>query len=61
MSEQVGETPYLTGPEAYEAWLIEVSELDPPEVPILAVTNLGDVPILLVEGEMLIGGTRIER
>ena len=25
--------PYLTGPEAFEEGLIEVSELDPPEVP----------------------------
>jgi hypothetical protein len=48
--------PYLTGPEAFEAGLIEVSELDPPEVPSLVVTNLADVPILLVEGEMLVGG-----
>lgn len=48
--------PYLTAPEAYEAGLIEVSELDPPEVPRLAVTNLADVPVLLVEGEMLTGG-----
>ncbi|MGA3146865.1 MAG: DUF6569 family protein [Acidimicrobiales bacterium] len=48
--------PYLTGPEAFEAGLIEVSELDPPEVPSLLVSNLGDVPILLVEGEMLVGG-----
>jgi hypothetical protein len=52
----VGGPPYLTGPEAYDAGLIEVSELDPPQVPFLAVTNLADVPILLVEGEMLIGG-----
>lgn len=48
--------PYLTGPEALEAGLIEVSELDPPEVPSLLVTNLADVPVLLVEGEMLVGG-----
>ena len=47
---------YLTGPEAFEAGLIEVSELEPPEVPSLAITNLADVPILLVEGEMLVGG-----
>jgi hypothetical protein len=33
-----------------------VNELDPPEVPKLAVTNLADVPVLLVEGEMLVGG-----
>jgi hypothetical protein len=47
---------YLTGPEAFEAGMIEVGELDPPQVPFLAITNLADVPILLVEGEMLVGG-----
>lgn len=47
---------YLTGPEAFGAGLLQVSELDPPEVPWLAITNLADVPVLLVEGEMLIGG-----
>jgi hypothetical protein len=52
----VGAPPYLTGPEAFELGLIEVGELDPPEVPFLVVTNRADVPILLVEGEMLIGG-----
>ena len=33
-----------------------MSELDPPEVPSLAIFNLALVPILLVEGEMLVGG-----
>ena len=47
---------YLTGPEAFKAGLFEVNELDPPEVPKLAVTNLSDLPVLLVEGEMLVGG-----
>ena len=47
---------YLSGPEAFEAGMIEVSELDPPEVPSLAIFNLALVPILLVEGEMLVGG-----
>jgi hypothetical protein len=47
---------YLTGPEAFEAGMIKVSELDPPEVPSLAIFNLAPVPILLVEGEMLVGG-----
>jgi len=56
MSVAVDGPPYLTGPEAFEAELIEVSELDPPQVPFLAITNLADVPILLVEGEMLVGG-----
>ena len=48
--------PYLTGPEALEAGLLSVSELDPPQVPLLAVSNLASVPILLVEGELLVGG-----
>jgi hypothetical protein len=47
---------FLTGPEAFDAGLIEVDELDPPVVTSLAVTNLADVPVLLVEGEMLLGG-----
>lgn len=53
---QYGTPPYLTGPEAFELGLLEIAELEPPEVPRLAVTNLADVPILLVEGEMLVGG-----
>ena len=48
--------PYLTGPEAFERGLLKVGELDPPQVPFLVVTNLADVPVLLVEGEMLVGG-----
>jgi hypothetical protein len=52
----IASPPYLTGPEAFEAGFIEVGELDPPEVPSLLVSNLADVPILLVEGEMLVGG-----
>ena len=48
--------PYLTGPEAFELGLLAVHELDPPQVPFLVVTNLAEVPVLLVEGEMLVGG-----
>jgi len=55
-SVKVEGPPYLTGPEAFEVGLLEVSELDPPEVAFLAVTNLAEVPVLLVEGEMLVGG-----
>jgi hypothetical protein len=36
--------------------LIDVSELHPPQVPFLQVTNLSNLPLLLLEGEMLIGG-----
>jgi len=48
--------PYLTGPEAAEQGVLTVHELDPPQVPFLVVSNSADVPVLLVEGEMLIGG-----
>jgi hypothetical protein len=48
--------PYLTGPEASASGLLQVTELDPPQVPFLAVANLADVPVLLVEGELLVGG-----
>ena len=56
MSVRVDGPPYLTGPEAFEAGLINVSELEPPKVPFLSIGNLAEVPILLVEGEMLVGG-----
>ncbi|HEX3793876.1 MAG TPA: DUF6569 family protein [Acidimicrobiales bacterium] len=55
-STKSGLLPFLTGPEAFDAGLIEVDELDPPVVTSLAVTNLADVPVLLVEGEILLGG-----
>ena len=55
-STKSGDLAFLTGPEAFDTGLIEVDELDPPEVTSLAVTNLADVPVLLVEGEMLLGG-----
>ena len=58
LSTSVDGPPYLTGPEAFEAGLIKVSELDPPQVPSLNVHNLADVPILLVEGETLVGGSQ---
>jgi hypothetical protein len=50
------EPAYLTGPEAFEAGLLELGELSPPEVPSLLATNLGTLPVLLVEGEVLVGG-----
>ena len=46
---------YLSGPEAIETGLIEVSELSRPEISCLLVNNLSSIPVLLVEGEMLIG------
>ncbi len=46
---------YLSGPEAIGAGLIEVSELSRPDVSCLLVNNLSSFPVLLLEGEMLIG------
>jgi hypothetical protein len=48
--------PYLTGPEALEAGLVEFGELEPPDVGAVLVTNHAEVPVLLVEGELVIGG-----
>lgn len=47
---------YLTGPEAVEAGLFAVGELRPPEVTVVAVSNLADEAVLLVAGELLVGG-----
>jgi hypothetical protein len=46
---------YLSGPEAIGTGLIEVSELNRPEVSSLLVKNVSSLPVLLLEGEMLIG------
>jgi hypothetical protein len=48
---------YLTGPQAAAAGVIEVTELDDgAEVPELRLVNAAQMPVLLVEGEMLLGG-----
>lgn len=49
---------YVAGPEAFEKALVEVGELDPPQVPSLVVGNRATVPLLLVEGETLLGATQ---
>jgi hypothetical protein len=51
-----GGVDYLTAPEALDVGLVNVSELDRPNVPSLNVTNIADVPVLFVEGQTLIGG-----
>jgi hypothetical protein len=56
ITKQTTSPPYLTGPEASRIGAMKISELDPPEVAFLKVTNVADVPILLVEGETLVGG-----
>ena len=52
--------PYLTGPEAFERGLMQVSELDPHQVPFLAIMNLAEVQILLVEERCWSAATRTE-
>jgi hypothetical protein len=47
--------PYLSGPEVFGTALVEVTELRTAEASGLAVNNLSSFPVLLVEGEMLIG------
>ena len=51
-----GGPAYITGPEAFAAGVVHVAELVPPQVPFLEVTNAADLPLLLLEGEMLVGG-----
>ena len=47
---------YLPGPLAADQQAMTVSELDEgAQVPMLQLTNTADVPVLLVEGEMLVG------
>ncbi|MGH7821152.1 MAG: ARPP-1 family domain-containing protein, partial [Candidatus Binatia bacterium] len=47
---------YVTGPEAAEKSLFNVSERgDGAVVPELVVTNRADLPLLLIEGEVLVG------
>lgn len=47
---------YLTGPEASARNLVSVDETDSTTVPTLSVTNRGDVPVLLIDGETFEGG-----
>lgn len=49
--------PYVPGPVAAAAGTLRVAEREGgPEVPELSVANGGALPMLLVEGEMLLGG-----
>jgi hypothetical protein len=47
---------YLNGPEASARNLVSVDEADSTAVPTLSVTNRGDVPVLLIDGETFEGG-----
>jgi hypothetical protein len=58
MSETTGKIEYVTGPEAFDKNLVKVTELDPPQVPLLIVENLAPLHLLLVEGETLVGGNQ---
>jgi hypothetical protein len=46
---------YLSASEAIGSGLLQVSEVDRPEVSSLVVNNSSSLPVLLLEGEMLIG------
>ena len=48
----------LSATEAFHDGLLEVTELENPEVPTLVATVTGTVPVLLVEGEILLGGAQ---
>lgn len=47
---------YITGPAADAAKVLTVDELDQATVPQLLAKNGGGAPVLLVEGEVLLGG-----
>lgn len=55
---KTGKCAYVPGPQAFGMGLVKVEELDPPQVPFLMVENLAPVGLLLLEGEMLIGGNQ---
>src|SRR5688500_17299642 len=46
--------PYVTGDAA--ANLVAISELPAPTVPQLALTNIGEAPVLVLQGELIAGG-----
>jgi hypothetical protein len=55
-SGSAGTAQYLSGPAAADAEAFTVSELDEgADVPELQVVNLADLPLLFIEGEMLLG------
>lgn len=47
---------YATLADALAGGTLDVGELHPPEVNRLQVTNRGAVPVLITDGEMLVGG-----
>ena len=57
-STAAGRAAYVSGPDAFKGGLVAVRELDPPQVPFLIVENLAPVPLLLLEGETLVGGNQ---
>jgi len=55
-SDAPGAPNYLSGPEAEAAGYLHVSEQESEAVvPELVVQNTGDQPVLLLEGETLVG------
>ncbi len=56
LSSVVGERPYLSGPTALADGLAVIHELDGGAVPSLVIETHASLPVLLVEGELLVGG-----
>ncbi|MCW5943476.1 MAG: hypothetical protein KIS66_14685 [Fimbriimonadaceae bacterium] len=50
------DSEYLTLTEAKKLGVVDISELDTEEVPWLRVRNDGDRPLMLLGGELLLGG-----
>jgi len=51
-----GRLDYVTLEAALAAESITIGELDEPQVNALAVTNRGDLPVLITDGDTLVGG-----
>jgi hypothetical protein len=56
ISPVVGERSYVSGPTALADGTAVIHELDGGEVPTLVIETHGSEPVLLVEGELLVGG-----
>lgn len=56
-TDETNNLEYLTLDEAYKANLLHIGEISPGgSVPDLSVENLADKPVLLLDGEELVGG-----
>ena len=58
VGEDVVDATVMAGSKALEEGLAEVEELEVPSVPELKVKNHGTVPVLFLEGELLLGAAQ---